>query len=87
LLSFFARLGVSQLIVPGQYLGQLSLDIVAHLAISRRPLDRFAQPLHGELDNSAIAARASSRPRFGTTPLESAGNIPRLAFWRPCAPG
>src|SRR5712664_3160280 len=34
LLSFFARLGVSQLIVPGQYLGQLSLDIVAHLAIS-----------------------------------------------------
>ena len=33
LFSFFARLGVSQLIVPGQYLGQLSLDIVAHLAI------------------------------------------------------
>ncbi len=29
LLSFFARLGVSQLIVPGQYLGQLSLDQIA----------------------------------------------------------
>jgi hypothetical protein len=46
LLSFFARLGVSQLIVPGQYLGQLSLDIVAHLAISVA-FDRLAQPLHG----------------------------------------
>jgi hypothetical protein len=59
--SFFARLGVSQLIVTGQYLGQLSLDIVAHLAISVAFLDRLAQPLHGEFD---IFCDCSSRQLF-----------------------
>jgi hypothetical protein len=49
---------------------------------SAAAFDRLPQPLHGELDilRLRVAPALDLRPDNG--PSESAGNIPRPAFWR-----